>query len=109
MDECTENAEEVKLAEITSTELHSAGHENVCVCSYTIYVILLVIALAISIGIGAYSAYSCWLFRLFSLSTSLAFVLNGIAHKQQFNELINGKHQINRDQKLNLLFLQRHN
>ena len=30
------------------------------------------------------------------------------AHKQQFNELINGKSQTNRDQKLNLLFLQWH-
>ena len=29
--------------------------------------------------------------------------------KQQFNELINGKGQTNRDQKLNLSFLQRHN
>ena len=28
--------------------------------------------------------------------------------KQQFNELINGKSETNRDQKLNLLFLQRH-
>ena len=34
---------------------------------------------------------------------TLVFVL-----KQQFNELINGKTQTNRDQKLNLLFLQRH-
>ena len=58
--ECTENIDEVKIAEITSTELHSAGHENVCVCSYTICVILAAIALAISIGIGAYFAYSCW-------------------------------------------------
>ena len=33
MDECTENFEEVKIAEITSIELHSSGHENVCVCS----------------------------------------------------------------------------
>ena len=32
--ECTENIDEVKIAEITSTE-------NVCVCSYTICVILL--------------------------------------------------------------------
>ena len=31
------------------------------------------------------------------------------ALKQQFNELINGKSQTNRDQKSNLLFLQRHN
>ena len=44
--------------ELHSMELHSAGHENVCVCSYTIYVILAVIALAISIGVGAYFAYS---------------------------------------------------
>ena len=28
--------------------------------------------------------------------------------KQRFNELINGRSQANRDQKLNLLFLQRH-
>ena len=32
--ECTENIDKVKIAEITSTE-------NVCVCSYTICVILL--------------------------------------------------------------------
>ena len=31
------------------------------------------------------------------------------ALKQQFNELINGKSQTNRDKKLNLFFLQRHN
>ena len=48
--EGTENIDEVKIAEITSTE-------NVCVCSYTICVILTVIALATSIGIGAYFAY----------------------------------------------------
>ena len=30
------------------------------------------------------------------------------ALKQQFNELINGKSQTNRDQKSNLLFLQQH-
>ena len=58
--ECTENIDEVKIAEITSTELHSSVHENVCVCSYTICVILAVIALAISIGIGAYFVYSRW-------------------------------------------------
>ena len=28
--------------------------------------------------------------------------------KQRFNKLINGRSQTNRDQKLNLLFLQRH-
>ena len=63
--ECTENIDEVKIAEITSmilhlTDLHSAGHENVCVHFYTISVILAVITLAVSIGIGAYFAYSHW-------------------------------------------------
>ena len=64
-EECTENIDEVKIAEITSielysTDLRSAGHKNMCVCSYTICVILAVIALAINIGIGAYFAYSHW-------------------------------------------------
>ena len=58
--ECTENIDEVKIAKITSTELNSAGHKNVCVCSCTICVILAVIALAISIRIGSYFAYSFW-------------------------------------------------
>ena len=39
----------------------------------------------------------------------LAPVHNGVAFKQQFNELINEKSRINRDQKSNLLFLQRRN
>ena len=56
--ECNENVDEVKIAEINSTELHSAGHENVRVCSYTIYVISAVIASAISFRIGASFAYS---------------------------------------------------
>ena len=58
--ECTENVDEVKIAEITSTELHSAGHENVCICCYTICVILAVIVLTISIGIDAYFVYFRW-------------------------------------------------
>ena len=67
-------------------ELHSAGHKNVCLCSYTICVMLAVIVLAISVGIGAYFTYSRW------------YLLSRIALKQQFNELINGKSQTNRDQ-----------
>ena len=40
----------------------------------------------------------------------MLFVLSLVpALKQQFNELINEKIQTNGDQKLNLLFLQRHN
>ena len=52
------------------------------------------------------------LFSLFSLAfkEKMLFVLSlGPALKQQFNELINGKSQTSRDQKLNLLFIQRHN
>ena len=39
----------------------------------------------------------------------MLFVLGLVpALKQQFKELINGKNQTNKDEKLNLLFLQRH-
>ena len=81
MDECTENIDEVKTAKITSTELHSAEHENVCICSHRISVILAVIALAISIGIGAYFANFCWYLKML-LVLSLVFALNGIVLKQ---------------------------
>ena len=46
-EECTENIDEVKIA-----------NEKECVCSYTICIILAVKALEIDIGIGAYIAYS---------------------------------------------------
>ena len=46
-EECTENINEVKIAD-----------ENKCVFSYTICIVLAVIALEIRIGIGAYFAYS---------------------------------------------------
>ena len=81
VDECTENIDEVKTAKITSTELHSAEHENVCICSYRISVILAVIALAISIGIGAYFANFCWYLKML-LVLSLVFALSGIVLKQ---------------------------
>ena len=80
-----------------------------CVCSYTICVIFSGITLAISIGIGAYFAYYGWYLKKMLLVLTLALAFNGIAFKQQFNELINGKSQINRDQQSNLLFLQRYN
>ena len=38
----------------------------------------------------------------------MLFVLSLVPTLKQFNELINGKSQTNRDQKSNLLFLQRH-
>ena len=35
-------------------------HENKCVCSHTIFVVLTVIVLTINIGIGAYFVYFRW-------------------------------------------------
>ena len=61
--ECTENIDEVEIAEIASIELQAAGHENVSVCSYAICVMFVVIALAISIGSGAYLAYFRWFLK----------------------------------------------
>ena len=51
-EECTENIDEVKIAEMALFD-----HGKECVCSYTICVIVAVIALTISIGIGVYFAY----------------------------------------------------
>ena len=55
VEECTENIDEVKLAKIALFE-----HENECVCSYTIFVVLAVIVLTISIGICTYFVYFHW-------------------------------------------------
>ena len=57
VEECTENAEEVNLAKITSTELHSAKNENMCKCSCAIYVVLIAIIFTINIRIGTYFVY----------------------------------------------------
>ena len=52
IEECTENIDEVKIAEVDLFE-----HGNEGVYSYTISVILAVIGLTINIGISAYFAY----------------------------------------------------
>ena len=52
IEECTENIDEVKIAEVALFE-----HGNERVYSYTISVILAVIGLTINIGISAYFAY----------------------------------------------------
>ena len=52
VEEYTENIDEVKNAEMALFK-----HENECVCSYTICIVLAVIALTISVGIGAYFTY----------------------------------------------------
>ena len=61
VEECIENVDEVKIAGMVSFE-----HENECVCSYTLCVVLAVIVLTISIGIDAYLAYKYmnhWYFK----------------------------------------------
>ena len=56
----------------------------------------------INVGIGTYSICFHWY-----LKKDVTHVNFGI-HTQRFNKLINGRSQTNRDQKLYLLFLQRH-
>ena len=70
------------------------------------FVVLAVIDLTISIGVGVYFVYSRWYLKkdVTRIDVSLVLVLI-----QQFNKTINGKSQTNRDQKLDLLILQRHN
>ena len=104
-EEFTENIDEVKIAEMALFE-----HGNECVSSYTICVILAVIALTISIGIGAcftYKYMNHWYLKK-HITRVIALSLVPVL-KQQFNKLINGEIQTNRDQKWNLIFLQRHN
>ena len=57
VEECSEIIDEVKIAKITSIELHSTEHENKCKSSCTIYVVLIVIVFTICIGIGTYFIY----------------------------------------------------
>ena len=53
----TESAGKNQLTKVKIVKMALFEHENECVCSYTICVILAVIALTISIGIGTYFAY----------------------------------------------------
>ena len=52
MEERIENIDESKLTGIALFE-----HENECICSYTVCIVLGVVALTICIGIGAYFTY----------------------------------------------------
>ena len=55
-EECTENIDEVKIAEITSMELHST--ENIHKCSScTLYIVLFSRIFTINIGIATYFIY----------------------------------------------------
>ena len=55
VEECIENADEVKIAKMALFQ-----DENECVCSYLVCVVLAVIVLTISIGIDSYFLYFHW-------------------------------------------------
>ena len=69
------------------------GHENKCVCSYTICFVLTVIVLTISIGIGAYFVYSRWYLKKMLLVIKNWELKKVLIIKQQSIEPINGKNQ----------------
>ena len=52
VEECTDSVDEVKIAGMALFE-----HENECICSYILCVVLDIVVLTVSIGIGAYFAY----------------------------------------------------
>ena len=68
-EECTENIDEVKIAKTTL-----ARHENVCLCSCTIYDFLIAMIFTMSIGIGAYFSYSRWYLKKYI--TRVKFVIH---------------------------------
>ena len=85
VEECTENIDEVKIAEMA---LFKYGNE--CVCSYTICVVLAVIAstIAISIEIGVYLPYK-------HMNHNKKMFLNMIMSIKQQIININGRYQTN--------------
>ena len=56
VEECTENAEEVKLAKITSAENENKNKCSSCV----LYIVLFSIIFTINVGIGTYFVYFHW-------------------------------------------------
>ena len=65
------------------------------------FIVLVVTDLTISTRLGVYFVYSCWYLK--KVVTRIKFDTVLI---QQFNKIINGEIQTNKDQKSNLLFLQ---
>ena len=102
-EECSENIDEARLVKINSTECNSV--ENKCKHnSCTLYIVLFSMIFVVNIGIGGHFLCFYWYLK------KMLFVLGSVpALKKQFNELITGKSQANRDQKSNLLLLQRRN
>ena len=89
-EECTQNIDEVTIAEMALTECNSIGCNSVKnihkYSSCTLYIVLFSIIFTVSVGIITYFIYSLVLKKKILLVLSLAAVL-----KQQLNELINGK------------------
>ena len=56
VEECTENTDEVKIAEITSMELRSTKNIHKCI-SCTLYIVLFSMIFTINIGIATYFVY----------------------------------------------------
>ena len=56
VEECTENIDEVKIAEITSIKLHSTKNKHKC-SSCALYIVLFSINFTINIGIVTYFVY----------------------------------------------------
>ena len=90
VEECTETVKEVKLVTTTSTENENKNKHKCSFC--TLYIVLFLIIFLINIGIGTYFIYFDWYLKKMLLVLSLVPVL-----KQQFNKLINGRSQTNRD------------
>ena len=97
VEEYTENIEETRLVEKTSTELQSAKNENKLKCSScTLCIVLFSILLTINVGISTYFVYFYWYIR--KGFTRFEF---GTVFKQKFNEynsieLVNGKSETNK-------------
>ena len=95
VEECNENIDKIKIAEITLTE-------NIHKCSScTLYIVLFSIIFTINIGIATYFVY----YKYMNRRKKKMFLDMIMSIKQQIIN-INGEIQTNRDQKSNLLLLQ---
>ena len=78
IDECTKTIEEVKLAKITSMELHSAENKNENkYSSCTVYIVLMIVVFTIFTGITIYFVYYNW-----SLIKNNVLCIKFNAHKE---------------------------
>ena len=95
MEECTNNAEEEKLAEITSTENENRRKYSSC----TLYIALFSMIFTINVGIGTYFVY--YKYKNRNKETRAKKVL--IIKWHFIIELINGSSHRHKHQKSNVL------